>query len=76
MQETAEAAGWIQHQFNASESENAAELAVVFPPLEALKNWASANKDNIPEEQQVQLQQIIAAIADGPDAGRLLAIST
>jgi hypothetical protein len=61
---------------NASDSDNAAEVAEVYRPLEALKNWARANKDNIPEEEKAKLQQIIAASVDEPDVGRPLAVST
>jgi hypothetical protein len=61
---------------NASESESAPQLAVVYRPLGALKKWAKTNKDNLPEEENAKPKQIIADIAAGPDVGRPLAIST
>ncbi|RLL97778.1 hypothetical protein CFD26_104800 [Aspergillus turcosus] len=49
---------------------------LLYQPVEELKNWAKDNKGRIPADQNTKLKSIIAAIEDGPEAGKLLPISS
>ncbi|RHZ70750.1 hypothetical protein CDV55_108524 [Aspergillus turcosus] len=48
---------------------------LVYRPVEDLKTWARKNKGHLPENQHTKLKGIIAAIEDGPEAGKPLPIS-